>query len=177
MSAIFPIRALLVLLIGIALVSCSSDASNEPDLQPAVDVDLTVSVSEQELELARATFDTAKALWESSDVSAYTFKIGIQTVSLMSFEVVDGVVLTGAVVEGTGDDFQGLPQTVEAYFALLDEQISAFENGASAVPEPGECGAHFTMSFDPELGYPTYNDGLGPCDDGVGIAASVTVTN
>lgn len=174
-------RLILIPLLAVTALaaSCGSDATaGQSSADPLPDGPRPEQLSEQNVAEARAAFNSAKADWDESGPSAYTFEIGIQTLSLMRFEVVDDVVLTGEQIDDGGDPrfVEGLPQTVEEFFGDVDKAISAFENDPGLVPDPGECGAHFNITFDPELGYPTYSDGLGPCDDGVGIGAKVIAT-
>jgi hypothetical protein len=153
--------------------ACGSETVvvNEPGPDSAAP-DLSATISEQELERARATFELARGTWDSGNHSDYTLEIGIQTVSLVSHTVVGGVVQSSEVVVAD-EGIDRLPQTVEEIFDQVNSMIRELEDDPDRIAPPGECGWHFNIRFDPELGYPAYYDGLGPCDDGVGTEASV----
>lgn len=133
------------------------------------------AVSDQDVALARASLVGAQTDWEASGITSYTLEVGVETIGSVTVEVVDGLAVSETINGEEVDAWfnEPLPRTVEALFAEVDGIISPFEADPSLVPAPGDCGMHFNVKFDAELGYPTYYDELGPCDDGVGLTATV----
>jgi hypothetical protein len=155
------------------LIAACGSGEGEP-----APVDLSNPISERDVSNARATLDAGRSLWEDEGSSTYTLEIGVQTISLVQYNVVEGVVTDSEVLltDNGGRGIDDLPQTVDALFDQVDSMIRELEDDPSKVLPEGECGRHFNIRFDLELGYPSNYDGLGPCDDGVGIAASVIIT-
>jgi len=167
------------LIAALTLVACGTDAVDTAGGESGPTIqDISEPVSEQDVEAARHTFDAAKDLWDSFEPFAHTMTIGLQTVSevRISFDA-DGNVLSEEIVRGDPDgrDTDWLPRTVVGVLEDVDETILAFEDGRHQVPDEGECGHHFNIRFDPNWGVPASYDGLGPCDDGVGVV--ITITN
>ena len=168
--------------------SSSNAASTETTTSPTAPASSTTTtapaddsrpdlISEQDIAEARAAFESGQADWEASGISSYTLDVGLTTVGSVRVEVVEGVVVS-EVIEGAEVDewfHTPLPRTVEELFSELDAIIAVIENDPALVPPLGDCGSHhLNARFDAELGYPSYYDTLGPCDDGVGISATVT---
>ncbi len=133
-------------------------------------------ISEQDLDQARANFDAAKAAWEERKPPGFVFRAGVESINMI--EIVfdaDGVAAAETVVFGEADPegWASVPRSVEEAFDEVEELLVRFESGEWPVPDPDDCGSHFTADFDPELGAPGYYDTLGPCDDGVGIRIEV----
>ncbi len=158
-------------------VSTESTESDGPETETVDDeVSLVGRFSEQDLDQARLAFDAAKAHWEGLEPFAYTFSAGVDTISLIEIEFdVDGNASPETVVFGEADPegWATVPRSVEQAFDEIEVTIAAFESGEFEVPGSDDCGHHFNVEFDPEYGAPHYYDGLGPCDDGVGIRMSV----
>lgn len=135
---------------------------------PAVPTD---KISEQDLAVARASLDAARNRWEAAGLTDYTLELGYSTLTVYRFDVVGGE----AVAEGIGpDEGDFLPRSMEEILQQVEDFVATAENDPSLVLPEGECGYHFNIEFDAELGYPTYYDSLGPCDDGVGVRVVVT---
>lgn len=165
------------LALALLLASCGSTAetgtdpvnSNEPSA-PRPE-----SISERDISEARSAFESAKADWENSGTTDYTLEVEVVSIGLVRAEVVDGQVVSEEI-EGTEVDewfAKRVPRTVDGLFDELDEIIALFEDDPSKIPADGDCGYHMNARLDSDLGYPTYYDTLGPCDDGVGLTARV----
>lgn len=167
----------LCLALALVLASCGSTAetgtdpvsSNEPSA-PRPE-----SISERDISEARSAFESAKADWENSGTTDYTLEVEVVSIGLVRAEVVDGEVVSEEVEGVEVDEWfnDPLPRTVDGLFAEVDKMIGVFEDDPSKIPADQECGYHMNARLDPELGYPTYYDTLGPCDDGVGLTARV----
>lgn len=141
-----------------------------PDPDP-VETALTDRINEQDLPVARASLDAAREKWEAAGLTDYTLEIGYETLTVHRFDVVEGVAVADA--SGPAKD-DSLPRSMEEVFQQVEDFVAAAENDPSLVLPEGECGYHFNIDVDPEFGYPTYYDSLGPCDDGVGVRVVVT---
>lgn len=160
--------------IGIAflLMGCSSGSGDTvASVGPRPEM-----ISERDIVEARSAFNSALADWERSGITDYTLEVGVNTIGKTRVVVSDKTVVSEES-EGDADQWfnDPLPRTVEGLFAELDEMISLFEDDPSKLPEGDECGYHLNARLDPEIGYPTYYDTLGPCDDGVGLSAEIIV--
>lgn len=133
------------------------------------------SITERNISEARSAYQSAIADWKSSGIDSYTLEVGVESIGLVRAQVVDGQLVSEEVDDAEVDEWfnEPLPRTVEGLFAELDQMIAVFEDDPSKVPSAGDCGYHLNARLDPELGYPTYYDTLGPCDDGVGLSAKV----
>lgn len=139
-------------------------------------VDLSGRISEQDLDDARLIFDAAKSRWEGRTPSAYTFRAGVESINQIEVEFAeDGTASPERVIFGDAnpEGWATVPRSVDEAFDEVEVLLASFEDGGFEVPSAGDCGNHFNVEFDPELGAPQYYDSLGPCDDGVGIRLSV----
>lgn len=172
----------LVLALAMTLAGCGTDGDVSTETDPDDDVilqveDLSGPISEQNLRAARHVFDEGTLRWESFDPFAHIMTAGLAGISEVRVEFdAEGNVVSEEVVLGEPDDpaVELLPRSVDEVFAELDALIAAFETGERAVPDEGECGAHFNARFNTDLGVPEYYDSLGPCEDGVGISINVS---
>ncbi len=168
----------IIALIGSAFVlfgvgSCGSGSEVERVSEP-IELDLSQSFSEQDISMIRAALDAARSQWDSKGPGPYTMRVFVGTFSEVKTIVdADGQLESETIVNGTAADVEVLPRTVSEAFDVLDRLISDYEDGRWQVPEPGECGVHLNVRFDPDLGYPSSYDQLGPCDDGVGVEIAV----
>ncbi len=130
-------------------------------------------ISEQDIDHAREAFDLSRQVWDDREPFAYTLQIGATTVNEIEIDVDEGgkVVAERVILDDGNAD--SLSRSVDEVFDRVEAAISAFESGEFDVPTRGECGRHVNVMFDEALGYPTYWDELGPCDDGVGIRVEV----
>jgi hypothetical protein len=170
---------LAVLAIAFGLTGCTSgsESATEPGEPGASIEDISGPFSEQDLAAARLAFDAGKERWESFEPFAYTLTVGWETVSELRIDVdADGTTISEIVVKGDPEtsDIQGLPRSVDEVFTRVENMITMFEEDSSLIPDEGECGHHLNVSFDPDWGVPSRYDGLGPCDDGVGVYVTVT---
>ena len=193
------LTCLFALVFVLFTASCSSDGAAEPaqpaaqppeetgqksPVEPAEEsTDRTASTeplaavpdgefNERDVAGARAALDVARATWEADTPANYELQIGLETVGFTRLVTEGGVVVS----EDTDPAVQDwtFPRSIEELFAEADTVIATFEADPSLVPAPADCGAHFNLRFDTELGYPNRFDQLGPCDDGVSIIAIVT---
>lgn len=161
--------------VAFVLASCGSGDSVETG-EPGAQADSRpASISEQDISEARAAYESALADWTNNGLASYTLEVGVESIGLVRAQVVDGEVVSEEVDDAEVDEWfnEPVPRTVEELFAELDQIIAVFEDDPSKVPSGGECGYHLNAQLDPELGYPTYYDTLGPCDDGIGLTAKV----
>lgn len=173
-----PARRLIALLtlFGLFAIGCGGKADVTTESGDFT-IDLEDQFSEQDLELARVAFDMSKETWEAHDPFAYTFSAGVDTINLIEIDFdEEGNASPERVVMGEADPggWATVPRSVDDAFAQIDALILAFESGELDVPGPDDCGWHFNIQFDPDLGSPRYFDTLGPCDDGVGMRMHVT---
>lgn len=135
-------------------------------------------VSEQNVAEARSSFDAAKQRWQAEGPASYKMLVGYRGVYDVEVLVVDGVATTSTVVqgEGLGGEWGPLPMTVDEAFTDAERFMTPFEADPSKVPGPSECGEHFLIQFDPELGFPAGYHSLGPCDDGIGLSIEIFAT-
>jgi hypothetical protein len=145
-------------------------AGSAPDLAPEFEAD--------QADIERARFEQAhgRARWEAEAVTGYTMTVGYVGVGMVEVAVEDGQpVSTTILAEPNQREWlanAGLPSTVDEAFDQVDTLIDAAS--APGNNPDGNCDArYFTARWDPELGYPEYFDGLGPCEDGVGVSITV----
>jgi len=156
--------------------ACSDDVSTSgTDSLP--DPALGEIVTEQNLDAVRSQFEAGAQTWDQASPTDYRLDVDMGNVASVSIDFVAGSPVAETVAPLNGDFFDPdlLPRTIDDVFDEIERTLSALEDDPSQVPELGECGFHLNVSFDAALGYPTYYDSLGPCDDGVGISVKVTV--
>jgi len=145
-------------------------AGSVPDLTPEFEAD--------QADIERARFEQAdgRARWQAAALTAYTMTVGYVGVGMVEVSV-DGGQPVSTTILAEPDQLEwlansGLPSTVDEAFDQVDSLIDAAS--APGNNPDGNCDArYFTARWDPELGYPVYFDGLGPCEDGVGVAITV----
>jgi len=173
------LRTVILVLLGFVLISCGSSdtppAGESADVPEQILAERPTSISEQDIGLARAAFLSGKADWERAGITTYTLEVGVESIGLVTVEVVDGAVVSEQIDGAEVDQWfsRPLPRTVDLLFVELDRLIAEFETDPTRVRQPEECGYALNARFDSDLGYPTYYDTLSPCDDGVGLTVRV----
>jgi len=181
-----PVRlAVVVAMLALfAVGACGGDDTTSTEtprgsVAPAVDTEILLGgiVTEQELDVVRDQYDLARQRWDEHGLTEYRLVVQLQTVVTVTVDHVDGVPVSETVTlisnGATSEMADSLQRSVDEVFAAIEERLLAFEADPSSVPAPGDCGAHLNVSFDTDLGHPSYYDGLGPCDDGVGVHVQV----
>lgn len=169
----------LVLSVAVVLAACGSDPQPiddgfETDFDsPAASGTVRDQIWDQFPDQAIESVPAARALWEQNEPAAYTLEIGYESIGFLEIEVVDGVpgepMKSGDIDAWAGDS---LPQTIDDVFDVFELILQQSENHPA---DQDSCqGTFYNMRFNTEVGYPTYYDTLGPCDDGVGVTIRMT---
>lgn len=165
-------------LVVLGLSACASPAATDAVPSAGSAPELTPENEADQADIERARFEQAdgRARWHAAALTAYTMTVGYLGVGMIEVSV-DGGQPVSTTILAEPDQLEwlantGLPSTVDEAFDQVDTLIDAAS--APGNNPDGNCDArYFTARWDPELGYPAYFDGLGPCEDGVGVAITV----
>ena len=176
--------ALLATVIVLGLAACSlgpvgsgDGAGTEVTAGPAADMTTLFEADQADIDQARFEQAEGRSRWRTAGPTTYTMTVGYVGVGMIEVAIDDGQTVSTTILAEPGEhkwlSNSGLPSSVAEAFDQLDALIAA-----AAAPEndpDGDCNArYFTARWDRELGYPTYFDGLGPCEEGVGVSITVS---